>query len=91
MSVKEKTSNLGYQQISSPAVSTRPTVPNGARAARIQAEAQAIRWRDDGLPPTATVGMLLAAGSDMYYDGELAKLQVIQATAGGIVNISYYA
>lgn len=91
MPVKEKTVNLGYQQIVSPATATKLTVTRDAKAARIQAEAQSIRWRDDGIPPTATAGMLLAAGSDMYYDGEFSKLQLIQAAAGGIVNISYYA
>ena len=57
----------------------------------LQAEAQALRWRDDGAAPTASVGQVLAAGSTLNYDGDLKNIQFIQAVAGGILNCSYYA
>ncbi len=68
-----------------------PSIPAGATYALIQAEAQSIRWRDDGVDPTASTGMLLTAGSSfMYSSGPLANVRVIEATGGAVVNVSYY-
>ena len=50
----------GYQRITSLSASTALTVPTGARLALIEAEGVAIRWRDDGTAPTASVGMTLS-------------------------------
>ena len=82
---------LGYQQITATTVAFSLSPPGGARIALIQAEAQNLRWRDDGTNPTATVGMLLTVGAAMEYDGNLAAFKGINATAGTIVNVSYYA
>ena len=81
---------LGYQQLTGISSSTPLTVPSGAMACLIQAEAQDIRWRDDGVAPTASIGMKLTAGGDFYYTGDLSAVRVIQTTAGSIVNVSYY-
>ena len=57
----------------------------------IQAEVQALRWNDDeDVAPTATVGMLIPAGTTLEYDGDLRYFQMIPAQAGAVVNISYY-
>lgn len=53
-------------------------------------EAQAVRWRDDGTAPTATVGMPLAVGATLLYDGDLNKIKFIGQAAGGIINTSFY-
>lgn len=87
---------MGYQQITSLGASTALTVPNGAKFALIQAEAQAVRYRDDGTAPTATIGMWLAPTSAtayiaLWYSGKLGSLRFIQSTAGAILNVSYYA
>lgn len=82
---------LGYQQLTGMAASTALTVPGGALYAFIEAEAQIVRWRDDGVAPTATIGMTLAAASAFWYDGSLAAFRAIQATAGAILNVSYYS
>lgn len=81
---------LGYQQITSLSAAAGLTVPAGANRASITAEAQTIRWRDDGTAPTASIGMPISAGNGMWYVGNLAALQFIQATSGGILNIAYY-
>lgn len=97
--IKAITSCLGYQQITSLSASTGLTVPDKdpstglsakANFALITAEAQALRWRDDGVAPTATVGMPLAVGVTLQYDGDLSKIRFIEQVGGGIVNISYY-
>jgi hypothetical protein len=81
----------GYQQITAPAAATALTVPDGARYALIKTETQAIRWRDDAVDPTAAIGMLVDIGDEFMYTGQLSKIKVIQAVAGAVVNVSYYA
>ena len=82
---------VGYQQITVLSGAVNLTVPNGARFARIVAEAQAVRWRDDANAPTATIGMPLAVGTELTYDGNLAAIQFIEQTASAKLNVSYYA
>lgn len=91
MSIKEVTTNVGFQQITPLTTAQSLIVPAGARAALIHAEGQVIRWRDDGTAPSATVGMRLAVGGELYYDGELTKLKLIEEVAGAKANVTYYA
>jgi hypothetical protein len=82
---------MGYQQLTSLATATGLTVPAGATCVLLEAEAQIIRFRDDGTAPTATIGMQLAvAGPPFAYCGTLTALQFIQASASGILNVLYY-
>lgn len=65
--------------------------PIGANFALMQAETQNIRWRDDGGAPTTTVGVILPSGlSPLMYNGTLKNIQFIDATAGGILDVSFY-
>lgn len=84
-------SALGFQQITSLSTSTALTVPSGAGLAVIQAEGAAVRWRDDGTAPTASVGMLLPAGAELRYTGTLGALRLIQTDSGAVIDVSYYA
>ena len=61
------------------------------RIAIITPETQAVRWRDDGVAPTASVGMPLAAGVTLQYDGDLSGIKFIEQTSGAKLNITYYA
>lgn len=80
----------GFQQLTGISSSTALTVPAGARYALLQADTAEVRWRDDGVAPTATIGMKLLTTSDGYwYSGKLSALRVISAT--GVLNVSYYA
>jgi hypothetical protein len=82
---------LGYQQITSLTASTALTVPAGTQMALVQAESQAVRWRDDGTDPTATVGMILGAGETLEYDSsQLSVVEFIEVTVGAKLNINYY-
>jgi hypothetical protein len=65
-------------------------VPSDATIAEITVEAQAIRYRDDGVNPTASVGMPVAAGNSFQYAGDLTTIKFIEQTSGAILNISYY-
>jgi hypothetical protein len=87
---------LGYEQITNLSVAIglgamTINIPNDTIMCLIQAEAQGVRWRDDGVAPTATVGMILAAGQTFQYTTpDFTKIQFIQQTAGAILNVNFY-
>ena len=95
LNLKAITTRLGYQQITSLSTATGLTVPlvdlNGLNCrpsiAIITPESQAVRWRDDAAP-SATVGMPLAVGVTLQYDGDLTKIQFFEQVAGAKLNIS---
>ena len=99
LTLKAVTSCIGYQQITSLSAAANLTVPatdlSGNKQqptiAIIIPETQGVRWRDDGVAPTASVGMPLAAGVALQYDGDLTKIKFIEQTASAKLNISYYA
>lgn len=98
MNIKAVTTCFGYQQItdlSSAAGLTVPAVtPEGLNGkpvfALIIAEGAPVRWRDDKTAPTASVGMPLAIGVPLQYDGDLSKIKFIEQSASAKLNISYY-
>jgi hypothetical protein len=98
MNIKAVTTCFGYQQISSLSAAAGLTIPavtpeglNGKPVfALIIAEGAPVRWRDDGVAPTASVGMPLAVGVPLQYDGDLNKISFIQQSASAKLNISYY-
>jgi hypothetical protein len=99
INLKAITTRLGYQQITSLSSATGLTVPsvdlNGLSCrpsiAIIVSETQAVRWRDDDVNPTASIGMPLAAGVTLQYDGDLTKIKFIEQSASAKLNVSYYA
>lgn len=99
LTLKAVTSCIGYQQITSLSAATGLTVPivdkNGNKQqptfALIIAESKDVRWRDDGTNPTASVGMPLAVGVPLQYDGDLTNIKFIETAASAKLNISYYA
>ena len=99
INLKAITSVMGYQQITDLSSAAKLTVPQKdlqglagtPRIAIITPEAQAVRWRDDGVAPTATVGMPLAAGVTLQYDGDLSQIKFIEQTGGAKLNITYYS
>jgi hypothetical protein len=98
MNLKAVTTCMGYQQITTLSSATNLTVPqrtpNGQNGkpvfALIVAEGQAVRWRDDLTSPSASVGMPLAVGIPLQYDGDLTNIKFIEQVAGAKLNISYY-
>jgi len=87
---------LGYEQITnlSTAVGFGPlttAIPNDTIMVLIQAEAAGVRWRDDGVAPTASVGMILAASQTFAYTApDLTQIKFIQMSSGAILNVSFY-
>lgn len=82
---------LGYQQITNVSAGTTAlTVPVGSGRALIQVETQAVRWRDDGTNPTASVGMRLTPGDVLNYDGKLSAIRFIEEVASAKLNVVFY-
>jgi hypothetical protein len=84
----------GYQQLTVTTVQSL-TIPvkcgSNPSLVVIKAEAQAVRYRDDGTAPTATVGMPVAVtDTPISYEGTISALQFISQTGSGVVNAIFY-
>lgn len=84
------TTPLGYQQITSLSAATKLTVPLTAKTAVITCESANVRFRDDNVAPTASVGFLVPVGANVYYRGVLSQIQIIQTASSATCNILYY-
>lgn len=84
----------GYQQITSLSAAIALTVPTNCGGtvsmATITPEAQAVRYRDDGTDPSATVGMPMAVGVTLVYEGRITAIKFFEQTGGAKLNVSYY-
>ena len=83
---------VGFQQITDLSSSESLTVPTGATMALIQAEDQNVRWRPDGssTAPTAAVGIVLEAGTDIFYTSDLSALRFIEEATSAKLNVAFY-
>lgn len=60
--------------------------------ALITPEVQSVRWRDDGVAPTAAIGYPLPVGAELSYTSRFPQnLQIISQVAGAVLNIALYA
>ena len=99
MNLKAITVCIGYQQITDLSAAVGLTVPLLDKTGLNQKPTFAlitpltgnVRWRDDGTSPTASVGMPLAAGVTLQYDGNLKLIKFINNGGTAELNISYYA
>lgn len=65
-------------------------IPNNATMALISVEGAAVRYRDDGVTVTASIGMPLAVGQEFNYQSTLPLLQFIQQTGTATVDFAFY-
>jgi hypothetical protein len=72
------------------ATATHLTPPATATIAQICVETAGVRYRDDGVAPTSTVGIPLAAGWCGPYAGPLSTIQFIAQTGSPTLDVSYY-
>jgi len=99
MNLKAITVCMGYQQITNLTSAVGLTVPSLDRTGLNQMPTFAlitpltanVRWRDDGIAPTGSAGMPLAAGVTLQYDGNLKGIKFINNGGTAELNISYYA
>lgn len=64
-------------------------IPTNARVAYIE-PAGTIRYRDDGSPPTSTVGYTVLANSQLVYSGNFSALQMISVSGTVEVDVGFY-
>lgn len=88
---------LGYCQLSSLSSSTGLAscsggIPSGSTTINLACETQAVRYRDDGVAPTASVGFPLTTGQVLngYKPSDLTLLRIIEQTASAKCNILFY-
>ncbi len=69
-----------------------PTIPSNATRAIINVATDAIRWRDDGTAPTASVGMPVAANAsiELLSRESILAFKAIRVTTDASLNIAYY-
>jgi len=67
-------------------------IPANTSCAVIRAELAAVRYRDDGMSPTAGDGQLLAVGSALLQVEVFDKVMLIAAVAnqGARLNVTFY-
>ncbi len=86
---------ISYQQITAATLAnaTSLTLPTSytATSAVFCVETANVRWRDDGVAPTASVGMLAPYGQACWsYTGNLAAIQFIAATGSPVLDVTFY-
>ena len=83
---------LGYVQLTGIATATAfSAVPEGAVLALITPSVQAVRWRDDGVNPTSSLGYPLAVGVELQYSAQaFTRLRFIEQVAGAILDVVFY-
>jgi hypothetical protein len=84
---------VGYWQMGAGDLTTATTLDGHGSVVMIQAEGQNVRYRTDGVNPTAAVGMLLEVGAIHVInmpDGSQNDIKVIEAAVGGILNITWF-
>ena len=69
-----------------------PDGVKGADLAICTIEDDAVRWRDDGIAPTATVGQLAAVSTALTIRGaaSLKNVKFIRVTTDADINVTYY-
>ena len=86
---------LGYCQLTSLNAATNFSacsggIPAGANVAWISVGSEAIRYWDDGTPPTTSVGFPVAAGGTLFYVGTPRLIQLIEQKASATVDVLFY-
>lgn len=85
----------GYFQVTNLGTSVATTLPNiptdgSVGYTVVYVEGNGVRWRDDSIDPTSTVGMPLSAGQAFPYSGDPHALRFISQTSTATLNITYY-
>lgn len=83
--------SIGYQQITDLSSAQGLSLPVGTVWALIRPENCSVRWRDDGVNPSSSVGYPLQVSEELEYTGtELSALRVIQQSPGAVLNVLYF-
>ena len=72
------------------AAATNLMVPAGTTIAQICVEGAGVRYRDDGIAPTALLGIPVAAGSCFSYSGIMTQIQFVAQSGAPTIDVSFY-
>jgi hypothetical protein len=92
-SVDEARVVTGYHQHAAGTIDAVAPVKGSGSVVMIQAEAVNVRYRADGVDPTTTVGVLLAAGECHTLNvgaGNIANIKVIGIAVNAILNVTAF-
>lgn len=68
-----------------------PAIPERINYVMIQAEGKDVRYRDDGVAPTASIGLILYAGDPpSKFVGGVKALKFIESSASAKLNVRFY-
>jgi hypothetical protein len=81
---------IGYEKLTGLSTAKGLTI-KGSSYVLLKAEGQGVRWRDDGVNPTVSEGMLLDAGEEFWYTGSPLAIKFIEAVAGATVYAAHYS
>ncbi|MDE2098523.1 MAG: hypothetical protein KGL39_14815 [Patescibacteria group bacterium] len=83
---------VGYEQQAVSTVANLSSIPSQANKATIQPDNGDVRWRDDGVAPTASVGNYLPQLSTLSIESlkSLNAIQLVAVTGTVNVNINFY-
>ncbi len=79
----------GFVQATTAGTATTLSPPAGSVYVLVQAD-NPIRYRDDGVAPTAAVGVRIPADGTLFYTGDLTAFRFIGVASGAVVNLAYY-
>lgn len=69
---------------------TKLTPPAGASLAQICVEGANVRYRDDGVNASATLGIPVSAGSCFQYGGDLTAINFTAQSGSPTLDVLYY-
>src|SRR6185312_14201855 len=82
---------LGCHQITSFSGATGfPTIDTGATFVFGSVEGNSVRFRDDGVSPTASVGVLIQSNATFYLTENLSNVQFVPTTGTATINYCDY-
>lgn len=82
--------STGFQQVASFSTSTGFTPAAGSKICYIQAEGNPVRYRTDGVAPTATIGQLLPTGVQLAETASLSTIRFIPTTGSSTLDVDCY-
>jgi hypothetical protein len=96
LSADRPVQSLGFNRVANitSTVVDMPDPPVNAVYAYIQADGGALRWRDDGTDPTATIGHYLDINEDRWYTVDKFPARFIRdtdETETTNLHVTYYA
>lgn len=83
---------LGFQSITDLSEAVGLTIPEGARIALVIVENAGVRFREDGVAPSATVGMPVPSKGIVRVTTNLSGIQFIEqaSSSGAALSVTYY-